>query len=133
MDLLDLNMCDPSCYLDFSWSVYDVWGSDHYPVILRNDKEIYDHQSKWKLKKASGKKFRSLCSDQLTWKNNITTDEFTDSLISIVEERILKNTISSRKNRSWFNKTVNLRKVALWKFNKELTSNLIQTTYSKSL
>ena len=81
------------------------------------------------LTKPTGKKFRSLCSDRVTQKNNISTDKFTDALISIEEECIAKNTTSSRENKQWFNedcrKAINLKKAALRKFNKELaTRNL---------
>ncbi len=34
---LDLALCDPSTYLDFSWRVGDdLCGSDHYPIFLQN-------------------------------------------------------------------------------------------------
>ena len=42
-------------------------------------------------------------SDQVTLNNNIKTDKFIDTLISIEEEYIPKSITSSKKNRPWFN------------------------------
>jgi len=35
---IDLSICDPSLYLDFSWKVHDdLCGSDHFPIIINNN------------------------------------------------------------------------------------------------
>ena len=35
---IDLTLCSPSIFLDFSWKVGpDPCGSDHFPIILEND------------------------------------------------------------------------------------------------
>ena len=35
---IDLTLCSPSPFLDFSWNVGpDPCGSDHFPIILEND------------------------------------------------------------------------------------------------
>ena len=36
---IDLTICDPSIYMDFSWQVHDdTCGSDHFPILLNNIK-----------------------------------------------------------------------------------------------
>ena len=41
---IDLTLCDPSIFLDFSWNTFDdACGSDHYPIILNNEEIIHDH------------------------------------------------------------------------------------------
>ena len=42
---IDLSFCDPTSLLDFSWEVSnDLCGSDHYPIILKNENTNYWQQ-----------------------------------------------------------------------------------------
>ena len=35
---IDLTLCDPSSFMDYTWSTYDdVCESDHYPIIIQNN------------------------------------------------------------------------------------------------
>ena len=35
---IDLSICDPSLYFDFSWKVHgDLCGSDHFSIVIRSD------------------------------------------------------------------------------------------------
>ena len=51
---IDLSICDPSLYLDFSWKLHDdLCGSDHFPVIIHSDMAVPSvTNSTWKLSKA---------------------------------------------------------------------------------
>ncbi len=64
---LDLTLCDPSLYLDFSWKVGDdLCGSDHFPVFLqRNGPPSVDRVQRWKLNKADWETFRAECMIEL--------------------------------------------------------------------
>ena len=36
---INLTICDPTIYIDFSWQVYeDTFGSDHFPILWNNTK-----------------------------------------------------------------------------------------------
>jgi len=38
---IDLSICDPLLYLDFSWKVHDdLCGSDHFPIIIYSDRAV---------------------------------------------------------------------------------------------
>ena len=35
---IDLTLCDPSSFMEYTWSTYDdVYGNDHYPIIIQNN------------------------------------------------------------------------------------------------
>ena len=61
---IDLALCHPSLFLDFSWKVHDdLCGSDHFPIIITqlNASPILETQ-RWKLEKADWDTFAVLCS-----------------------------------------------------------------------
>ena len=128
---IDLSLCDPTSLLDFSWEVYnDLCGSDHYPIVLKNEKNTnFNQPARWKLKKAKWDEFQTLCSISLTQDYIDNAEEFTKTIISIAEKCIPKNSTPNKKNKPWFNneckEAINKRKAALRKFKKEpTTSNL---------
>ena len=48
---IDLRLCDPSLYLDFTWSVHiDLCGNDYYPLLIQSNQPTdHDALSYWKL------------------------------------------------------------------------------------
>jgi len=122
---IDLSLCDPSIYLDYSWSVHDdTCGSDHFPVILEHSgPDITSKVPRWNLNKADWGTFRMLCEERLTPDDNNIDQmtRFTKTLISIAEECIPKKSTSTKYNRPWFNddckKSIRQRRAALRKFN----------------
>ena len=63
---IDLTLCSPSLFLDFSWKVGpDPCGSDHFPILLENDGPPFERVQRWKLAKANWDKFQHLCSTRL--------------------------------------------------------------------
>ena len=55
MSSLDLSMCSPSLYLDYTFHVHDdLCGSDHFPTFLTNDvTPISEPVGRWKFSKAN--------------------------------------------------------------------------------
>ena len=123
---IDLTLCDPSVYLDFSWKVHDdSCGSDHFPVILENlGPQLDDKIPRWNLKRANWDEFKNSCIIKLksdandTDKDNITY--FTETLLSIAGESVPKTSTSKKHNKPWFNddckNAIRSRKAALRKF-----------------
>ena len=76
--LLDLTMCQPSAFMDFSCTIFeDSYGSDHCPIQLtynKSDASCNDQSPRWNLKKADWSLFRKLCI------NNITSDKFIEGV-----------------------------------------------------
>ena len=64
---IDLTLCSPSLFLDFSWKVGpDPCGSDHFPILLENDgPPSLERVQRWKLAKANWDHFQQLCSTRL--------------------------------------------------------------------
>ena len=65
---LDLTLCSPEIFLDFSWGVdCDSHGSDHFPTVIHaNDPCDQEHAKKWKLHKADWNMFQTLCEQSIT-------------------------------------------------------------------
>ena len=137
--IIDLTLCDPSIYLDFSWRVYeDTCGSDHFPIVIESAFPQEEDLPQWSLRRANWVEFRSLCVKYLT--QNDTTysaDLFTQKLISIAKQCIPYNTTSHKQNRPWFSQkcreAIRLRRAALRKFNTEPTTpNLISFKHCRA-
>ena len=64
---IDLSICDPSLYLDFSWKVHDdLCGSDHFPIVIRSDGVVPSiTSSTWKLSKADWDTFSEKAASDL--------------------------------------------------------------------
>ena len=129
---IDLFLCDPLLYLDFSWKVGDdLCGSDHFPILITvNNFTPPQRESRWKLHKADWSKFKLLCE------NRITGDSLKDSadpieqfnciLTSIAEECIPKSSTKFRRpHLPWFNEdcknAILQRRKALKIFNRNPT------------
>ena len=128
---IDLTLCDPSIYLDYSWKVHDdTCGSDHFPIILEHSgPNLNDRIPCWNLKKAKWEDFKNLCISQLIPENNINDEDhinyFTKTLFDIATKCIPKTSTSTTNKKPWFNdeckKAIRLRKAALRKFNNQPT------------
>ena len=64
---IDLTLCSPSLFLDFSWKVgHDTCGSDHFSILLENGgPPCLERVQRWRLAKANWDQFQHLCSTRL--------------------------------------------------------------------
>lgn len=60
--VLDLSVCSPDVYLDFSWRVTeDLCGSDHYPIVLKTPEVMPSARvPRWRMDRADWTTFRLL-------------------------------------------------------------------------
>ena len=92
---IDLTLCDPSSFMDYTWSTYDdVCGSDHYPIIIKIKIITHNHTPRLNTNKANWEKFRQLGSIQLI------KGKIHKTLITIAEACIPKNTIPNKKKKT---------------------------------
>ena len=123
---IDLSLCDPDLYSDFTWSVHDdLNGSDHYPILIvpQIPQKQSQNSNKFNFKRANWSSFSDDCKTLLNNQCNIDTyDQFYDVLTSIADERIPKLSSKPRKNKSWFSeecrKAIANKKKAFRKFAK---------------
>ena len=89
---IDLTLCSPSLFLDFSWKVgHDTCGSNHFPILLENDRPpCLERVQRWKLAMANWDQFQHLCSTRLQQSAIPDSDDpmslFTSILKDIAEE-----------------------------------------------
>ena len=107
---IDLTLCSPSLFADFSWKVGpDPCGSDHFPIILENDgPPSLERVQRWKLAKADWGHFQHLCSTRLQQSDIDDAGDpmslFTSILKDIADETIPKTSaVPKRFNKPWFN------------------------------
>ena len=95
---IDLTLCDPTSFLDYTWKTHkDTCGSDHYPIIINTNNNIQNHTPRWNVNKADWTTFKQLCTEQLTEDNIQTMESFTETLISISTKSIPKNSPPGKK------------------------------------
>ena len=106
---IELTLCSPSLFLDFSWNVGpDPCGSDHFPILLENDgPPSLERVQRWKVAKANWDQFQHLCSTCLHQSAIADADDpmslFTSILKDIAEETIPKTSaVPKRFNKPWF-------------------------------
>ncbi|KAG1658846.1 hypothetical protein GQR58_022767 [Nymphon striatum] len=108
---LDLTLCHPSLFQDFTWMVDgDLHTSDHFPIHVKgNGPPVKGRPQRWKLHKADWTVFKQLCAEQL----NISSfaeisdqySEFINILLEVAEISIPKTSqYPKRFNKPWFNK-----------------------------
>ena len=107
---IDLTLCSPSLYLDFSWRVDpDPCGRHHFPIILENGGSPSERVQRWKLSKANWEQFRHLCSTRLHQSAITDADDpmsFTSILKDIVEKYIPNTSaVPKRFNKPWVTDT----------------------------
>ena len=129
---IDLTLCSPSHFLDFSWKVgHDTCGSDHFPHLAGERwTPCLERVQRWKLAKANWDQFQHLCSTRLQQSAIADADDpmslFTSILKDIAEETIPKNSaVPKRSNKPWFSDickdAIKERNRALERFKREPT------------
>ena len=65
---LDLSICGPSLVLDYDWNIQeDLWGSNHFPVILTSNAAKEDTApNRWNFDIAGWWSFQAQCFSELT-------------------------------------------------------------------
>jgi hypothetical protein len=117
-------MCSPAIFLDFAWEVDDdQWGSDHYPIVLRNnDPPPNEVPTKWQLKSADWEQFQNSYNEVIKYDRFQEVRDpmklFTDLLYNIADRCISKFSANSKlKKKPWFNQdcreAIKDRKMAL--------------------
>ena len=106
---IDLAICDPALYLDFSWQVHDdLCGSDHLPIILKHlTGTVPTSPQHWNLVKANWGEFTSLCLVHLKYDDLAHLPDpiegFNSAVLSIAEKTIPKTSSKPKKhNKPWF-------------------------------
>ena len=102
---IDLSICDPILFQNFSWSVLDdLHGSDHHPITLTSIKPPKNSfPQKWNFKKADWTSFAADCKKQLNLQSaNQNYNSFFNILTEICLKHIPKTSPKPRKNKSWF-------------------------------
>ena len=143
--LLDLTLCQPSVFMDFTCKIFeDTNGSDHCPIqlIYNNfNASCNDQTPRWNLKKADWFLFRQLCIEKITpdkfiesddsmvMNNNDKMSAFTDLLLyNAIEAIPMTKPNPKKKPKPYFDKeckdNVNERKKA---FIKSKNSTNLQT------
>ena len=129
---IDLSLCSPALYMDFTWEVAgDQFGSDHFPICLSLEKFSNESLPRWQLHRANWDLFQSLCISEITQEGfegiDDSVQQFSSILINIASKAIPKSsTESKRLRRPWFNndckKAIRLRRAALQRFKCSPTS-----------
>ena len=106
---IDITLCSPSLFLDFSWKVGpDPCGSDHFPILMENNgPPSLERVQRWKLANENWDQFQHLCSTRLHQSAISDADDpmslFTSILKDIAEETIPKTSaVPKRFNKPWF-------------------------------
>jgi len=65
---IDLAICNPALFLDFSWNVNDdLCGSNHFPRILSTCRSAsLGSTQRWNIQKAEWDSYKLLCEDRLS-------------------------------------------------------------------
>ena len=73
---IDLTICNPSIYIDFSLLVHKgTCGNNHFPILLTQN--LQEKIPRWKLDKAKWGKFEEKCKENLIHKEpNYNTIEY---------------------------------------------------------
>ena len=127
---IDLTLCSPCLFLDFSWKVGpNPCGSDHFPILLENGgPPSLERVQRWKLAKANWDQFQHLCSTRLHQSAIADAYDpmtlFTSILKDIAEETIPKTSaVPKRFNKLWFSdickNAIKERNRALERFKRE--------------
>ena len=106
---LDLSICSPDIFLDYSWNVDDdLHGSDHFPIIIsENGPSVLERPSRWKLYKADWGLFQTLCAGSISREALLDLEDPTESISSLIyraaEESIPRTSAHPKKrNKPWF-------------------------------
>ena len=84
---IDISLCSPDCYLDFTWNVMDeLMGSDHFPIVIElvNDDISAPRSPRWILDKANWALFRTLTFLEVYADDFETVDDALDFLNDVI-------------------------------------------------
>lgn len=136
---IDLSLCTPSIYLDFTWSVDDdQHGSDHFPIILSCEQVVCTSNPKWVFKRANWDKYKSLCAGKIT-EDILNEDDpmgnFTEKIFYCANLTVPKSSSSKKAKKPWFNDqckaAIKKRRATLQRLTKHPTDSNLQD-YKKS-
>ena len=147
---IDLSLCDPDLYLEFTWRVNeDLCSSDHYPIFIESNNSIVEERVQhWRLHRADWEAFQQSCGESLTisqFENEEGVDDpralFTAKLHNIADKSIPKtSTVPKKLDKPWFDegcrKAIDKRKKSLQKFKKHPTRQNLdgyKKDYAKAL
>ena len=125
---LDLTICSPGIFPQFTWKVCDdLHGSDHFPIQVSELGPSVQHcPQRWKLHKANWEQFRVQCEQSI---HPIAFEEcehpaelFTSLLYSAAEKSVPRTSTNPKHpNKPWFNdeckQVIEERKSILRQFN----------------
>jgi ribonuclease HI len=107
---LDLSLCHPNIFLDFTWQVLDdTHGSDHFPIVLETSQNISpDSMKRWSLNRANWTLFQTLCSNTIDVATLLASGDplssFTSLVFAAAEAAIPRtSTVPKHINKPWFN------------------------------
>ena len=125
---LDLTVCSPGIFPQFTWKVCDdLHGSDHFPIqVSELGPSVQQCPQRWKLHKANWEQFRVQCKQSI---HPIAFEErehpaelFTSLLYSAAEKSVPRTSTNPKHpNKPWFNdeckQVIEERKSILRQFN----------------
>ena len=115
---INLSLCDPDLYLDYTWGVNeDLCSSDHYPIFIESNNCIVEERVQhWRLHRADWEAFQQSCGESLTI-SQFENEEGVDDPIALFTAKKL--------DKPWFDegcrKAIDKRKKSLQKFKKHPT------------
>ena len=132
---IDLFLCDPDLYLDYTWRVNeDLCSSDHYPIFIESNNSIVEERVQhWRLHRADWEAFQQSCGESLTISQFVSEEGvddpialFTAKLHNIADKSIPKtSTVPKKIDKPWFDegcrKAIDKKKKSLQKFKKHPT------------
>ena len=103
---IDLSICDPSIFLDFTgWGVHsELCGSDHFPILISTNMISNDQfPPNWRFNHADWPTFTNLCSSIIN--DNILNEDdpltsLTNMIINIAHTTVPFNYFSNKKNQN---------------------------------
>ena len=134
---IDLSVCDPSLFLDFSWRTNDdLCGSDHFPIFLSFKQTSKEHYPKfWKFKNTNWSFYNKSCFSALQKDFNLEIEDpavaFSNIIIEIANKIIPKTSNKPHPPKNpWFDdeckQLINERKKAQRKlFSQPTVENVI--------
>ena len=126
---IDLCVCSPSIFLDFTFSVEkDLCGSDHFPIRLDHQTGPSIHIPKWNMNSANWPVYQGKCLQELSHISEEhpadAVEQFTNSVLNIAHQTIKKTSSVPRKSsKPWFNNTCHQAKKAKSKALRKFHSN----------
>ena len=121
---IDLTICNPTVYMDFTWKVHDdTCSSDHFPILIKSTEPSSEKIPRcWKFDQANWEIFKEKCRNKLTHveTNHDIVENLTETLIEIAKGCVSRNSTPNKRNKPWFvnecQEAIRLQRAALKKF-----------------